>query len=260
MGIRLKDGRHFHGGNGLDSEESIMVNQTLVNVLHLQKPVGEQIKIGDAYFTIVGVVEDYKEFGLHALVPPCVLRLAKPEEYKVMVVRAKENTLAEVNRFLQGSWPKVAPGIPFRGFLQSELTAKEKSLNEGFQVVAFFLALVTILLSASGLFALVSLNVIRRTKEIGIRKVLGASVWQIIRLINKDFIHLMLLAFTIGSLLGYLFINNLLFKFIYVYHPQVGAGAFITTFLLIMLSCIITVGVKVYKAASANPVKALYNE
>jgi ABC-type antimicrobial peptide transport system permease subunit len=253
MGLRLKEGRHFHGETGVDSEQSIIVNQTLVNALQLQQPVGEQLKIQDKYFTIVGVVNDYKEFGLHGLVPPCILRLAKAEEYKVVVVRAEEKNLAEVNQFLQASWQKVAPGLPFKGFLQSELTTKEKYLNEGFQAVAFFLAMVTILLSASGLFALVSLNVIRRSKEIGIRKVLGASVWQMILFINKDFIRLMLVAFVMGSALGYLFINNLLFRFIYVYHPQVGPQAFMATFLLLMLSCALTVGVKVYGAASANP-------
>jgi ABC-type antimicrobial peptide transport system permease subunit len=260
MGIKLKEGRHFHEQSDLDSEKSVIVNQTLVNALHLERPIGEQIKIEDKYFTIIGVANDYKEFGLHGLVPPCILRLAKAEDYKVVVVRAEEKNLAEVNQFLQASWTKIAPGLPFKGFLQSELTAKEKYLNEGFQAVAFFLAMVTILLSASGLFALVSLNVIRRSKEIGIRKVLGASVWQMVIFINKDFIRLMLVAFAIGSAFGYLFIHNLLFRFIYVYHPEVGPQAFIATFLLIMLSCVLTVGVKVYGAASANPVKALRTE
>jgi ABC-type antimicrobial peptide transport system permease subunit len=228
--------------------------------LQLQKPIGEQLKVEDAYFTIVGVVEDYKEFGLHGLVPPCILRLAKTEDYNLMVVRAPEKDLSQINKHLQASWKQIAPGIPFKGFLQNELIAKDKYLNEGLQMVALFLALVTILLSASGLYALVSLNVVRRGKEIGIRKVLGASVWQMITFINKDFIRLTLIAFTVGSLLGYIFINNLVFRFIYVYHPEIGPQAFIATFLLIFLSCVLTVGLKVYGAASANPVKALRNE
>ncbi len=258
MGINLLEGRHFYADKGMDSEKSVIVNQTLVKSLDLQHPVGEQIKIGKSYFTIIGIVEDYKEYGLHGLVPPCILHLAKPGDYKLMVVRAGKNDLTQVHQFLQESWQKLAPGMPYKAFLQSELTAKEKYLNEGFQIVAFFLALVTILLSASGLFALVSLNVIKRIKEIGIRKVLGASVWQMITFINRDFIRLMLIAFTIGSLLGYVFINGLLFRFIYVYHPQVGIEAFVATFFLIMLSCVLTVGLKVYQAASANPVKVLH--
>jgi ABC-type antimicrobial peptide transport system permease subunit len=260
MGIRLAAGRHFYGGKSLDSEQSVIINQTLAKALQLQKPVGEQIRLENKDFTIVGVVEDYKEFGLHGLVPPCILRLAEPEDYKLVVIRAEEENLSGVNKYLQVSWQEVAPGMPFKGFLQSELTAKEKYLNDGLKMVAFFMAIVTILLSASGLFALVSLNVIRRSKEIGVRKVLGASVWQIITFISKDFLRLMLMAFTVGSLLGYLFINNLLFRFIYVYHPQVGPDAFIATLLLIILSCVITVGIKVYNAASANPVKALRSE
>jgi hypothetical protein len=258
MGIKLSEGRHFYAHKGLDNEKSVLVNQTLVKSLHFQQPVGEQIKIDDSYFTIIGVVEDYKEYGLHGLVPPCILRLAKAEEYKLMVVRAGKDDLAQIQQHLQASWQQVAPGIPYKAFLQSDLTAKEKYLNEGFRIVSFFLALVTILLSASGLFALVSLNVIRRSKEIAIRKVLGAGVWQMITFINRDFIRLMLVAFTIGSLLGYVFINGLLFRFIYVYHPQVGIEAFVATFFLIIISCVLTVGAKVYRAASANPVKVLH--
>jgi ABC-type antimicrobial peptide transport system permease subunit len=130
-------------------------------------------------------------------------------------------------------------------------------MNAGFQWVSFFLAGVIILLSASGLFALVSLNILRRSKEIGVRKVLGASVLNIMRLIGNDFIVMLLIAFIVGSALGYLIINKLVYNVIYTYHASFGADAFAGTLIIILGTCFITIGFKVYRAANANPVRII---
>ena len=177
MGIRLVQGRHFYE-TGADADQSILVNQTFLHELQLTQPLGQRITLDSTSYTIVGVVKDYKEYGLHGLVPPCVLRLAKPNAYKFMVVRSTENSLLQVTRYLQTVWHKVAPNVPYRGYLQSDLIEKEIRMTQGFKSIAFFLAIVTLLLSASGLFAQISLNIDHRSKEIGIRKVLGASILQ----------------------------------------------------------------------------------
>jgi len=257
MGIKLLEGRQFHSAEGLDKDQSIMVNQTLVEKLHLLHPVGKQITMDSANYTIVGVVQDYKEFGLHGRVPPCVLRLAPIENYKHVVVRAHENNLLSVEKLVKAAWYQAVPGKPYKGFLQSDVVDKERYMNAGFQSVSFFLAAIIILLSASGLFALVSLNILRRNKEIGVRKVLGASIPNIMALIAKDFMYILLIAFIIGSALGYLIIDKIVFNFIYVYHAEIGPDAFVSTLLIILLSCAITVGLKVYKAANSNPVNVL---
>ncbi|GAB2586795.1 ABC transporter permease [Spirosoma areae] len=259
MGIRLTQGRHFYE-NGVDADASILVNQTFVQQLHLPQPLGQRIKLDSTNYTIVGVVNDYKEYGLHGLVPPCVLRLAKPEEYKFMVVRSGEQELPLVTTYLQTAWHKVIPNRRYRGFLQSELIEKEVRLNQGFKSVAFFLAIVTLLLSASGLFALISLNIDRRSKEIGMRKVLGATVGQILGLINREFVRILLIAFVVGSALGYLFTNKLIFQFIYKYHTDAGPFAYVATFLILLFSCGLIIGMKVYRAATANPIHSLRTE
>jgi ABC-type antimicrobial peptide transport system permease subunit len=150
--------------------------------------------------------------------------------------------------------------VPYQGFLQTELVAKERYLNEGFKSVAFFLAVVTLLLSASGLFALVSLDILRRRKEIGLRKILGASVWQVVALINGSFARIMLVAFGVGSLLAFLLVDKLIFRFIYVYHPPIGAGAFAATLAIMAGACGATIGWKVYRSATANPAGALRHD
>ena len=257
MGLQLLSGRHFHTGEGLDQEKSVIVNETLVHQLKLIDPLGKQISIDSASFNIVGVVKDYKEFGLHGRVPACVLRLASPQDYRYLVVRTGEGQVIDVEKAVKAAWYKAVPGKAYAGFLQSDVVDKERYMNIGLQSVSLFLAVIIILLSASGLFALVSLNILRRNQEIGVRKVLGASVATIIRLITKDFVYILLLAFVIGSALGYIIINKIVFNFMYVYHADMGIDAFAGTLLVLLLSCCLTIGVKVYKAANSNPVNVL---
>lgn len=259
MGIRLVQGRQFYN-TGADADESILVNQTFLQRMQLTQALGQRVTLDSINYTIVGVVNDYKEYGLHGLVPPCVLRMAKPDEYKFMVVRSDKDKLLQVTRYLQTAWHKVVPDVPYRGYLQSDLIEKEIRMTQSFRSIAFFLAIVTLLLSASGLFAQISLNIDKRSKEIGIRKVLGASVLQIIGLVNREFIRILLIAFVVGSALGYLFTSKLIFQFIYKYHPDAGPAPYIGTFLIVLLCCSVIIGTKVYQAAKANPIDRLHTE
>lgn len=256
MGIRLVDGRHFFDGQG-DAGGSILVNQTFVSRAGLKQPLGQQVTLDSTNYTIIGVVSDYKEFGLHDIVPPCILRLAKQDEYKYLVVRAGKDKLSQVTDYLRKTWHKVAPNVPYRAFLQSDLIEKELRMTQAFQSISFFLAIVTLLLSASGLFAQISLNIDKRSKEIGMRKVLGASVLQIIGSINGRFLRILLIAFGVGSVLGYLFTSKFIFQFIFKYHPDAGPEPYIGTFLAVMICCAMIIGSKVYNAATANPIERL---
>lgn len=259
MGLRLIEGRHFHAGRGLDADQSIIVNKTFVRQHNLKEPIGKQVVLDSSRFTIVGVMDDYKQLGLHAIVPPCVLRMAQPEEFQYAVVRSHGN-LQQLNGKMEKAWNKTVINKPYSAFLQSDVVSKERELNGGFRTIAIVLALVTIVLSAGGLFALVSLNIIKRQKEIGMRKVLGATVAQLIILMNKDLMRLMVISFVVGSVLGYLVVNNLIFRFILVYHADIGPGSFLITLGLLVTSCALTVGFKVYRAATSNPVDVLRSE
>ncbi len=260
MGLRLAQGRHFFPGKGLDADASIIVNQTFAKACNLTDPIGKQVRLDSTFFTIVGVVEDYKQLGLHALVPPCVLRMAKIEDLKYVVTRSSSNDLIAIGKEMEQTWNKIIINQPYRGFLQSDVVSKEKQLNAGFKTVALSLAVLTMLLSAGGFFALVSLNIIKRKKEIGVRKVLGASMSHLIVLMNRNLMRIMLISFAIGSCLGYILVNKLIFQFILVYHTAVGPAAFFTALFFILLSCCFTVGFKVYQAATSNPVEVLRNE
>ncbi|NML40714.1 FtsX-like permease family protein [Chitinophaga sp. G-6-1-13] len=259
MGIRLVQGRHFYN-TGADADASIIVNQTFLQRLQIKQPLGQQVTLDSTHYTIVGVVNDYKEYGLHGLVPPCVLRIAKPDEYKFMVVRTDKDKLPQVTKYLQSTWHQLVPNVPYRGYLQSDLIEKEIRMTQAFKAIAFFLAIITLLLSASGLFAQISLNIDKRSKEIGIRKVLGASILQIIGLVNREFIRILLIAFVIGSTLGYLFTSKFIFQVIYQYHPAAGPAPYIGTFLIVLVCCSAIIGTRVFDAARANPIDRLRAE
>lgn len=256
MDIHVLNGRHFYTGE-VEKRNSVIVNNTLINQLHISQPIGRQIKADSLYYTIIGVVADYKESGLHGVVPPCILHSASDNELKYLVVRANKGHLADVQNSVKKAWRKIAPDKLYQGFLQSEVIEKEKYMNKGLQSVSLFLAAIIIALSASGLFALVSLNISRRSKEVGIRKVLGASLPYLMTLISRDFILLITAAFGAGSMLAYVVINKIIFSFIYAYHAELSIDIFISTLVLIMLSCFATIGWKVYNASNLNPIKVL---
>lgn len=259
MGISLVQGRHFYV-SGADAHKSILVNQTFLQRLHLANPLGQRVTLDSAHYTIVGIVNDYKEYGLHDLVPACVLRMAKTNAYKYMVVRADKKKLKQVTKYLQATWHNLNPNVPYRGYLQTDLIEKEVRMTQGFKSIAFFLAIVTLFLSASGLFAQISLNIDKRSKEIGIRKVLGASILQIIVLVNREFMRMLLIAFVIGSVLGYLFTSKFIFQVIFQYHPVAGPEPYLYTLLIVIISCSLIIGSKIFEAAKANPIERLRDE
>ncbi len=259
-GVMLKEGRYFYSNRSMDPESSVMVNESLLSALNIKSAVGHRIKVDSTLYTIVGVVKDYKESGLHGEVPPIILKLANPENFRYLTVRADKASLPGVYKKMKDTWHRALPGKPFRGFMQNELIEKELYMNEGMKSVSFFLAITTIALSASGIFALISLNIIRRKREIGMRKVLGASILSIISLLNKSYFRLMMLSFVIGSAIGFLLIDNLLFRFIYAYHAEIGVMPFILTLSILLITTAITIGNKVYKTAVSSPIKTLKEE
>lgn len=259
MGIDLVEGRSFYNA-GADVDASIIVNETFVQRMQLKQPINQQVTLDSTQYTIVGVVRDYKEYGLHGLVPPCVLHMAKPEDFKFMVIRADRDKLLQVTKFLKSTWSKLMPNTPYRGYLQSDLIEKEIRMTEAFKAIAFFLAMITLLLSASGLFAQISLSIDKRSKEIGIRKVMGASIMQIVGLVSKEFARVLLIAFIVGSTLGYLFTSKFIFQVIYQYHPVAGPLPYIATLLILVMCCSAIIGTRVFRAARTNPVDRLRSE
>ncbi len=258
IGIKLVTGRDFIAGSVQDLENAIIVNQKLLEEFQWQdNPINKQIYFEEKPYTIIGVVENHKEFGLLAEEPSCIFKMAHPDHFQYISVNVPEDRIAEIGQTLQESWYKINPDVPYFGFLQEMVIFKQLYMNIMLRDLCLFLAGVTLVMSAAGFFSIVSLSVLKRTKEISIRKIFGGSIKQMIQIISVGFIKIIVFAFVIGSLLGYLVIEKFLFTQLYAYHIPVGIGAFVLTFIVVTLIPMLTVGFKVYYAATANPAETL---
>ncbi|NMH88912.1 ABC transporter permease [Flavivirga algicola] len=260
MGVTLINGRHFDENIKVKEAESIIVNETFIKHLHLNNPLNKEVVLDKKHYRIIGVVKDYKQNGLHAKVPPCILKKGDNTQFKYFVAKFQQDNLESGHAFLKTTWFKLFPNKPFRSFYQKDLVEKERRINAGLKNVALFLAFITILLSTSGLYALVALKVISRKKEIGIRKVVGASISRLLYLISREILIITAIAFVIGASLGYLVVNGLIFNFIFPYHAPIGVFSFLIALLVLTTSVCITIGLKVYAAATNNPIDALRYE
>lgn len=261
VGIDLITGRDFISDSRHDQEQAVIVNKKAVEALDLENdPINQQIFIEEQLYQIIGLVENHKEFGLRGEEPACVFTLADPDQFQYLSVSATEDQLTEVSEYLRQSWFQVNPMIPYEGFFQEMLIFKQIYMNNILRNLCLFLTVATLLMSAAGFFSLISLRVLKRTKEISIRKVLGGSVSQMMRLIMNDFIRFVLIAFVIGSVLGYIVIQKVLFAQMYTYHIPFGIETFGFALLVMLLVPGITVGYKVYRTAVANPSETLKHE
>lgn len=261
MKIRLKEGRYFD----IDFKESergkaIIVNEKFVEDFKWESAIGQRLRLNDTTeYTVIGVMEDFYPQGFWDKMNPIIFRLGAKERMRMLVVNADIDQLDGVNAFLKEEWEKLVPNATYQGFFQKETLSEAKDINKNILNIFLFLGLVSIVLSLVGLYTLVSLNIIKRTKEIGIRKVLGISMFRLIRILNKEFVFIVLISSIVGSLIGY-FLSDMLMGSIWAYYKDFSISSIIIPVVLIVLVSILSLSAKVYKAANKNPVDAIKYE
>jgi len=204
-------------------------------------------------------MENFYPYGFWSKIEPTLLKLGVKERMRMLVVQANEENLPAVNDFLLTEWENVIPNAVYPGFFQKDILAEAKDINRQIMNIFLFLAIVSVILSLIGLYTLVSLNIIRRTREIGIRKVLGASVFSLVKAINRDFVIILLIASALGSALGY-YLSEMLLASIWTIYMDTSVFSFIIPLVFIFLVSILTLSGKVYKAATRNPVDSIKYE
>lgn len=262
MGFRLKQGRLFEPerAEADRSGNSIVINQKMADAFGWDDPVGKTVTLYDTTsLTVIGVVEDYYTSGLWEKIEPSMLRLAADDQYRVIAVRADAVDLPAVLEFAGKKWKEFSGSGIFRGQLQEDLMQEEKDINDSILKVNLFLAIVATILSLIGMYNLVSLDIIRRTKEVGIRKIQGASVPSIMMLVSKKYFIILCIASFLGCAGGYR-MSLLLLDSIWDYFIDIRAGILILAVLLMAVATILTISIKVIAAATRNPVDSLRNE
>jgi ABC-type antimicrobial peptide transport system permease subunit len=256
-GLKFKHGRPFSREFKTDSS-AVIINETALNRIGFKNPIGKTIKLDDEVLTIVGVVEDLLMKDPFKPVEPTVI-LFNTENVSNILLRLK-NT-ADLKRVVASIKPiveKYNPSLPFEfSFVDEEFNKKFTMENQIAKLAGIFAGL-AILISCMGLFGLAMFMAERRTKEIGIRKVLGASVANLWALLSKEFVWLVFIACVIASPLAYWLMQDWLQK--YDYRIEISWWIFLIAGLLAIAIALFTVSTQAIKAALSNPVKSLRTE
>lgn len=260
VGLTIVSGRDFIDDSKLDRESSLIVDQNFVQNHSIKNPLEEQIFFEERPYQIVGVVSNHLSGLKKTSDTEHIYFFKSPGDYRSMVVRAEAKDLVSLQKDIEAQWKKLFDGVPYQIVLQEEVVFEEaNAYNTNLKQIFLFLTVLGCLLSVSGIYAMASLQVQKRTKEIGVRKVLGATVVSLIKLLNKDFAIILSLSALIGGAGGYLLTHALLDS-LYVQHLQFGLGVVVFSGAVIFIIGIVATSTTIFKAAVANPTDTLGSE
>ncbi|MDO1501722.1 ABC transporter permease [Winogradskyella maritima] len=257
LGIGVLDGRTFSKEFN-DDESKIIINESALRFMNLEpsSAIGTIIDHGSGQKEIIGVVKDFQYGSLHNAVEPLILRFRRGGTD--MALRIKTAEVSAVLNEIETIYERLQPGYPFEfSFLDSEYQNLYESENR-VASLSKIATLLVVLISCLGLFGLVMFTAQQRRKEIGIRKVLGASVTRIVMSLSKDFLKLVFISILISMPIAWFVMNNWLQDF--AYRVALDWKIFLISSLIIVFIAFITISFQAIKAANTNPVKSLKTE
>nr|WP_293841066.1 ABC transporter permease [uncultured Arsenicibacter sp.] len=263
LGMDIMQGRNFSRSFGTDSA-GIILNETAVKILGVKNPIGMRIyRFNDPEgkthknYTVIGVVKNFHFESLRSNIGALSLVL-EPNTTSAAFRLSKTADVPAIISQIEAKWKKMAPGLPFNySFLQDNFDQVYRAEQRIASVVLLF-SVLAILIACLGLFGLAAFMAEQRTKEIGVRKVLGASVTSVVALLSKDFLKLVLIAIVIASPLAWYVMNQWLDDF--AYRITIDWWVFVLAGILAIGIALLTVSFQSIKAALINPVKSLKSE
>ncbi len=259
MKLKLAAGRNLSSAGNGDYGKSMLINEKLAFQFgwNPRQAIGQQIKINDTTnCTVVGVLKDFAQNTLFDPIQPVAMALVSPEKYARIVIRAKPGSLNTVFAGTKAAWAKLYPMKPFRGYYQDEIGAQASSVNESIAIIFSWFAIISIFIAATSMFALVSLNVLKRSKEIAIRKVVGAADHHIFQLVMKGYFWIFLLSAGLGCYGGYA-LSKLLMDLIFRINAGVSPSSLAMSFIAVFLICAVTIGARVWIVLRTKATEAL---
>ena len=255
--IKLKEGRNFSEEMTTD-KSAYLVNETLVKSLGWDNPIGKTIERNGKH-EIIGVVQDFNYARLYDKIEPLIIS-HQPESglFSDLSLKISSADISATMEQLESAWNKIIPEKPFEYYFLSDSFQHLYSAERRFQKIFLYFSVLTLAIAVFGLFSLASYSIQQRTKEIGIRKVLGASQTTIIRLLSKEFSLLVIIASVIAAPTALIVMRKLLDHF--AYRIELYWWVFIIAGLAAFLVAFLTIGIKAIKAAAANPVESLRYE
>ena len=259
--IPLIEGRNFSAAFPSDSTNSVIVNESFVKKAGWKNPIGEIVNFfynNNEIYHVIGVVKDYHFASLNEKIIPQLFTMKNDNLYGTYYIKIKPNAQTASLKLIQKTFKKLYPMSPYSYVFKDEQNLKEYEAVAKWKQILLFGAILTIFISCIGLFGLSVLSAEKRTKELGIRKVLGASVRNVVSILSADFLKLVLIALVIAIPLSWLAANKWLEN--YPYRISLSWWLFATGSILVIFIALATVSFQAIKAALQNPVKSLRME
>ncbi len=256
--LKLVAGRNFSKDFPSDVKAAIL-NEQAVSLLGFKNPeeaINQKIIRGDT-LSIIGVVQSFHHLGLQKAIDPQLI-LLRPNTRNAYSIKLSSSDMTKSIATIQKTWNKYFPADPFNYFFLDEFYNQQYKADQQFGKVFTMFAMLAILIACFGLLGLSSYNILQRTKEVGIRKVLGASTKSVVYILSKDFLMLVIIAFVVAVPITWWIMNRWLQDF--AYRINIGWWVFLVAGMLSILIAIITISFQAIKAAIANPVKSLRSE
>ncbi len=258
MNMKLVQGRDFSSNIPTDSTQAYLINEEAAREMDMKQPLGKWINAWGKKGYIIGVLRDYNTQSLHDPIKPVILDVKEGENFGVIIVRTKPGQTKQALESLAAEYKAINPNYPFD---YQFVDAEYKKLYSSEQVMSglsVIFAVVAILISSLGLLGLVMFSAEQRIKEFGVRKVLGASVSNLVALFAKDFMQLVMIAFLIAAPLGWYAMNSWLGSF--AYKVELSWWIFALAAIMSAALAFAVLSYEAVKTALANPVKSLKTE
>lgn len=261
MDMKLVAGRNFLKDSETDRKESVLVTDELVKEFGwTDNPIGKRLVWMDTVqLYVVGVVKNIYARALWEPIQPLMIRYTAPNQYQQVVIKTDPTKLTSVNEFMEKKWKEVFPNTVYNGQMIEQELQETAEINKNIVTMFGFLGFFAALMTGIGMFTLVSLNIVKKMKEIGVRKVLGASIFNIARVINFEFAINLGIATIIGGAAGYYMADSLMDS-IWEYYLKIGVVSLTVSVLAMLFIAIASVGYKTISTASLNPTKTLRDE
>lgn len=260
LDLKLLRGRDFSRSFGTDTVTAVVINEAMAKQLGEKEPIGTLLNISDGQppKQVVGVIKDYHFESLKQAISPITFFIDSDWPVNYVFVKIASDNVPATMDLLKKTWAEVAPKAPFLGTFLDENANRQYRSEERMSQIFMSAAVLAIILSCMGLFAIAVMVMTQRTKEIGVRKVLGASVYSIVALLSKDFLKLVLVGIVIASPLAWWGMSQWLQEF--AFKIDIEWWVFVLAGLLAVLIAFVTVSFQSIKAALKNPVTSLRSE
>lgn len=257
--IKIVEGRDFRQDMPSDTLTGVVVNETLAKRMAWSEPIGKKVELGDGNAInarVIGVMADYHQTGMYNEIES--LMLVYRELNNIVYVKLSGNNMEQTLSFIESTWKEVLPDQPYSYSFLKERFNRQFEADEKRGLIFTIFTILAILIACLGLYGLASYMVEQRTKEVGIRKVFGASEGVVVRLISKDFLILVGISILIALPVAYYFISNWLEN--YIYRTNIGIPLLVLAALLTVAITFITISYKAYQAALTNPASSIRTE